>query len=155
MESPKICPICREPYLSNFSTIFQKGTDFVNKVSRLKNDNFTVRPGMHVHVSCRKNYIRTPGVTSSSAEISYRKTRTSSGGFNFRKNCFYCGCVITEKRKLRNHVMSLVRTERLMKQSINLSLTGKMMTGPLKLKDAILVWRQSVPYTVQFKFSDW
>ena len=139
MESPKICPICREPYLSNFSTIFQKGTDFVNKVSRLKNDNFTVRPGMHVHVSCRKNYIRTPGVTSSSAEISYRKTRTSSGGFNFRKNCFYCGCVITEKRKLRNHVMSLVRTERLMKQSINLSLTGKMMTGPLKLKDAILV----------------
>ena len=29
----------------------------------------------------------------------------------------------TEKRKLRNHVMSLVRTERLIKQSINLSLT--------------------------------
>ena len=99
MESPKICPICREPYLSNFSTIFQKGTDFVNKVSRLKNDNFTVRPGMHVHVSCRKNYIRTPGVTSSSAEISYRKTSTSSGGFNFRKNCFYCGCVITDREK--------------------------------------------------------
>ena len=34
--------------------------------------------------------------------------------------------------------MSLVRTERLMKQSIKLSFTGKMMAGPLKLKDAML-----------------
>ena len=35
---------------------------------------------MHVQISCRKNYIRTSGVLSSSAEVSYRKTRTSSGG---------------------------------------------------------------------------
>ena len=57
----------------------QKGTDSINEVSRLKNDNSTVRPGIHVHVSCRRNYIRTPGVPSSSAKVSYRKTRTSSG----------------------------------------------------------------------------
>ena len=44
MESPKICPICHEPCLSNFSTIFQKGADGINKASRLKNDNFTVTP---------------------------------------------------------------------------------------------------------------
>ena len=68
MESPKICPICRELCLSNFSTIFQKGADGINEVSRLKNDNFTVTPGMHVHVSCRKNYTRTLGVPSSNAK---------------------------------------------------------------------------------------
>ena len=44
-----------------------------------------------------------------------------------------------EKRKLRNHVMSLVRTERLIKQSIKLSLTENMMSGPLKLKNTMLV----------------
>ena len=73
MESLKICPICGETCLSNFSTIFQKGSDDINEVSRLKNDNFTVRPEMHVHVCCRKYYISTPGVTSSSAEVSYKK----------------------------------------------------------------------------------
>ena len=55
MESRKICPICRERCLSNFSAIFQRGTDGINEVSRLKNDNFTATPGIHVHVSCRKN----------------------------------------------------------------------------------------------------
>ena len=54
---------------------------------------------MCAHVSCKKNHIRTPGVPSSSAEVSYRKSRTSSGGFNFRKDCFYCGCVIKEREK--------------------------------------------------------
>ena len=49
--------------------------------------------------------------------------------------------VITDrqKRKLRNHVMSPVRTEWLIKQSVKLSLTEKMISGPLKLKDAMLV----------------
>ena len=115
MKRPKICPVRREPSLSNFSTIFQKGTDGINEVSRLKNDNFTVRPEMHVHACCRKNYISTPGVTSSSAEVSYKKTRTSSGWFNFTVVIL----LQWEKRKLRNHVMSLVRTERLIKQSIS------------------------------------
>ena len=141
MESPKICPIYREPCLSNFSAIFQKGADNINEVSRLKNDSFIVRPGMDVHVSCRRNYKRRPGVTSSSAKVSYRKTSTLSGAFDLRKDCFYCGCVITDrqKRKLRNHVMSPVRTEWLIKQSVKLSLTEKMISGPLKLKDAMLV----------------
>ena len=48
---------------------------------------------MHAH------HIRTPGVTSSSTEVSYKRPRTSSGGFNFGKDCFYYGCVITEREK--------------------------------------------------------
>ena len=92
IKNSKICPICHKPFLSNFSTIFQKGADCTNEVSRL--DNFTVTPGMYVYVSCRKNYTRTPGVHSSSTEVFDRKTKTSSEGLNFRKDCFYCGCVI-------------------------------------------------------------
>ena len=42
-----------------------------------------------------------------------------------------------EKRKLGNRVMSLVKSQRLIKQSVKLSMTGKMMSGPLKLKDAL------------------
>ena len=37
----------------------------------------------------------------------------------------------SEKRKLRNHVMSLVTNERLIKQSIKLSLIETLMSGPL------------------------
>ena len=133
-ESPKIC--C-EPCLSNFSTIFQKDTDGINEASRLKNDKFTVRPGMLVHVSWRRNYIRTSGVPSSSAEVSYRKTRTSSREDrkdNSERTAFTVVVLLQrEKRKLRNQVMSFVGTGRLIKQSIKLSLTEKMVSGPLKL----------------------
>ena len=99
MESPKTYPICHKPYLSNFSTIFQKGADDINEVSRLKNDNFTETPRMQVHVRFRRNYTRTPAVPSRSTEVFDRKTRTSSGGFNFKKDCFYCGYVITDWEK--------------------------------------------------------
>ena len=88
MKRPKICPVRREPSLSNFSTIFQKGTDGINEVSRLKNDNFTVRPGMHVHVCYRKNYIRTPGVSPSSAEVFYRKARLHLDGLTSERTIF-------------------------------------------------------------------
>ena len=65
-----------------------------------------VAPGMHVQVNCRKNYTKTPGTPSSGAEVFDRRTRTSSGGSNFKKGCVYCCCVIREreKRKLRNRV---------------------------------------------------
>ena len=74
-------------------------------------------------------------------QVSYRKKNTSPGGFNFGKDFLYCVCLVTEreKRKLRNHVRSLVTTERLIKQSIKLLLTEKLMGGPLKLKDAMLL----------------
>lgn len=44
-----------------------------------------------------------------------------------------------EKRKLRNPVMSLIRTKKLIKQSIKLPLTENMINGPWKLKEAMLV----------------
>ena len=54
VESPKIFSISREPCLSNFSTIFQKGADSISDVNRLRNDSFTVTPGMHFQISCIK-----------------------------------------------------------------------------------------------------
>ena len=138
MESPMICPICCQ---ACFTTIFQKGADGINEVHSRKNNNFIIKSGMNVHVSCKRNYIRKPGVTSSGAEVSYRKPSTSSVEFDFRKDSFYCNCIITdrEKRKLRNHAMSPVRTDWLIKQSIKLCLTEKMVSGPVMLKDAMLV----------------
>ena len=44
--------------------------------------------------------------------------------------------------------MPLARTERLIKQSIKLSLTEKMMSGTMKLKDAMLVYEDAV-YHIQ------
>ena len=67
---------------------------------------------MHVH------HIRTPGVASSSTEVSYKRPRTSSEGLTSEKTVFTMVVSLQrEKRKLRNQVMSFVRTERLIKQS--------------------------------------
>ena len=134
MESPKTCAIYSNPCLSNSSTIFQKGTYGINEVSRPKNDNFTLRAGMHVHVSCKKNHIRTPRVPSSRAEVSYRKPRTSSGGFN-RKGCFYCGCAITEREKKTKKSCNVsYKNQEVGKAANKLSLTENMMSGPMTLK---------------------
>ena len=134
MESPKICPICREPCLSNFSTIFQKAADGITEARGLKNDNFTVTSGIRIHVGCRKNYARTLGVSSSCVEVFDRRTRTSFGEFNFRNDYFYCGYVIKgREKKLRNHLISLLRTERLIS-----SPSSPFLTVFLKIVEHIL-----------------
>ena len=139
IKNSKICSICHKPFLSNFSTIFQKGADCTNEVSRL--DNFTVTPGMYVYVSCRKNYTRIPGVHSSSTEVFDRKTKTSSEGLNFRKDCFYCGCVIKlRQNKTKKSCNVSCKNREVVKESIKLSLTGKMMSRPMKLNDPWLLW---------------
>ena len=69
MGTHKICLICRQPCLLNFSVIFQKGADGISQVSRLKKCSFTVTTGMYIHFSCTL-------VPSSSKEIFDRKTRT-------------------------------------------------------------------------------
>ena len=51
MESLKIYLICRNPCLSNLRTIFQRGADSINEISRIRNDNFTITPGMHDYVN--------------------------------------------------------------------------------------------------------
>ena len=141
MESLKICLIRREPCLLNYSIIFQKGTDGINEVSRLRNDNFTVRPGMHVPVSCRKRYIRMLEYLPLVQKFLWRKQGLHPERLNSVMTVFYVVVLLQrEKRKLRNHVMSLERPERLIKQSIKLSFTGKMISGSFKLKDIMVVW---------------
>ena len=54
---------------------------------------------MHVNVSCKKNYTKKPEAPWSSTDVPDKKTRTSSGGFNFRKDCFYCGYAIMKRNK--------------------------------------------------------
>ena len=117
--------ICREPCLSNFNRIFQKGTDGTNEVDKLENDNLTLRSGMHFHVTCSKNYIRTPGGPSSSAEDYYRKTRTLSGAFNIRKDCFYCGCVITEREWKTKKSCNISHKKREVNKAVHEGIFGK------------------------------
>ena len=70
---------------------------------------------------------RIPAVPSSSEKVSYKKTRTSSGGFNFRKDSFYCGCVITDREKKTKKSCNVSRKNR-----------GKMMSGSLPVSIYLL-----------------
>ena len=86
------------------------------------------------NASCKKNHIRTPRVPSSRAEVSYRKPRTSSGGFN-RKGCFYCGCAITEREKKTKKSCNVsYKNQEVDKAANKLSLTENTMSGPMTLK---------------------
>ena len=53
MESPKICLICCDHVYQTSVPFFRKVLMVSIKPGRLKNDNFTVTPGMNIHVSCR------------------------------------------------------------------------------------------------------
>ena len=129
--------------VSNVSTFFQKEADDIKKVSRLKYVNFTVTLRMHVHISFRRNYTRTPRVPSSSTEVSYRKTRTSSGAFNLRKLCFFCGCLITEREKKTKKSCNVSSNKREVDKAVHqtvfdrnvdewpIELIEKLMGGPL------------------------
>ena len=61
-----------------------------------------VVPGTCLHTICRKNYTRESSRSSSSVTAAHAtrlSTRSSSGGFDFKHHCFYCGKQITEREK--------------------------------------------------------
>ena len=91
MRSPKIFPICHKPCLSNFSTVFQKGTDGINEVSRTKNDNFTIKPGLiisKVFALNRKTIFQSecPDLTSNVQELKDMVTQLMSN-ISVKTNC--------------------------------------------------------------------
>ena len=123
MEVLKICPICQEPCTSNFSTIYQKGADSINEASKLRKDNIRVTPGVHVHVTCRKNYTKIPTTSHTDSEI--RKTRSSSGVFILKEYCFLCGFQITPREKITGKAFSVKCRNREVDKSIQKAIINR------------------------------
>ena len=56
-----------------------------------------------MHVQCRQRYINKKDIALTNKPTVDRSsshgTRSSTGGFNFRTNCFLCGQIVTERQK--------------------------------------------------------
>ena len=106
--------ICNSVNDDEFCKPRQLGIDAINRASNERNDNVSVKLGDSVHKSCRKNYINWWFIKASKSkdkEGSTHCTRSSST-FDFKKNCFICGCPITARevqQKLASNVESRYR----------------------------------------------
>ena len=91
----KSCAICNEHIVAGkeFCVIREKGANVINKASREKADKLVVEAGANVHVVCQKNDLKRDNDKSNPDTIFQRGT---TGGFNFRKDCFLCGLTVTE-----------------------------------------------------------
>ena len=104
------CPICKELLAVDDDDIVclkQKGADGINSWAEKKGDILRVVAGVKVHKSCRKNYTRdTPSnLPQSNGSENRHSTRSSTGGFDFRRNCFLCGRVPTERESRMMFIM--------------------------------------------------
>ena len=97
-----VCAICK---LSNGDDLIQPrqlGIDTINRASLERKDTVSVKIGDYIHKNCRKDYIHKwyiASTASRNSNSSLRNTRSSSMSFDFRKNCFVCGCPVTEREK--------------------------------------------------------
>ena len=81
--------------------IHEKWAFGINKKSEDYGDSLNVAAGDIVHVKCRADYLKcAPSnlqTNAPSTSASSVRTRSSTGGFDFRKNCFLCGLSVTER----------------------------------------------------------
>ena len=77
----------------------QKGADGVNNIHVVVDDC--------VHKSCRKRYVNTAYVDNATMQGSTCSTRLSTGGFDFRSNCYLCGKAVTTRVKQNKEVVNV------------------------------------------------
>ena len=95
---PEICPICKERIEDGDGVkVRQKGTDGINEASVRRGDDIVVTPGCKLHLDCRKRYINQHDIEnqqkkSGSSILSLKRSaRMSTGPFNSKSDCFFCG----------------------------------------------------------------
>ena len=100
------CKICKTSVGEEITVkIGEKGAKGLNGKSQEYGDTLLVVTGDVIHVKCRADYVkRCPAHLQDNgcgATASTVKTRSSTGGFDFRKNCFICGVAVTV-REMKN-----------------------------------------------------
>ena len=96
------CPICKNSLEDGEQVcqIRQKGADGINQASLQRKDDIVVSAGSKVHTTCRKRYTNPIDIKSHLNQESKstgsvkRSARVSSGPFNSKTDCLFCGCSI-------------------------------------------------------------
>jgi 5'-3' exonuclease len=95
----KLCPLCKERFQDDGDVVEvrQKGADGINAASAQRGDDIVVAAGCKVHSGCRKRYINPHDIEnqqkkdSSSKLPLKRSARVSTGPFNSKSDCLFCG----------------------------------------------------------------
>ena len=106
------CGIYQEP-LSNgkpIVTLQQKGSDGVNRASRLRGDSLQSEAGDKVHIDCRRIYCKPESTTNETSTQQQRNTRSTQTTFAFPEHCLFCGLPAKCKRKRTDYDVFQVRT---------------------------------------------
>lgn len=96
------CPICRKGFEEGndtVSTIGEKGADTINESSRQRGrDDVLARSGQRVHKKCRSRWTNVKDIqqtlkrtAESTSPIKKKSRRVSSGPYEPKKDCLFCG----------------------------------------------------------------
>ena len=115
----EVCPFCDEIILDSAksTTIRKTGAEGINKKSLEIGEDLVVAEGTLVHTLCRQHHLKKTkqNISSSSKNTN---TRSSTGGFNFRTDCFLCGNSVTEREKNSKKVSLVVCKEKAVDKAI-------------------------------------
>ena len=125
MESQQ-CIVCGKAISSNGAAILTpKGVQAIRSASTARNDDLNekldVTSSVAIHAECRKQYTRPSSIKAHKrkcdrplfAPASAKKMRSSESGFDFKRDCMFCGkyaCVDPKLAVKRRRSTSEVRT---------------------------------------------
>ena len=91
------CPICEKPLDDEEKVELRvRGAAGINAWAEKKGQSLRVVSGTVVHTECRRKYTKPEKSDApSKADTGSRRARSSTGGFDFRLNCFLYGQYVT------------------------------------------------------------
>ena len=95
------CPVCQKPLGDQEKVVLrEKGAAGINTWAETKAHSLRVTAATLVHTECRRKYTK-PEKRDNPPKIDSAKrlTRSSTGRFDFRLNCFLCAQFITDRGK--------------------------------------------------------
>lgn len=170
-----MCVLCREPILYNqlSSKLTQKGCDAITKANAERGGECSVKPGEHVHNSCRSKFCNPREIEA------FKRKAAGSDSFNFlglvhtlrsleepfifSKHCLFCGKDDPYAGKVKDTLLIQVRTYDFQKKIILYTwhlYTEKWWVGNKSQSQNWLCERPpccrfSVPQCLFSKLSDW
>ena len=115
------CPICEKPLGDEEKVELRgKGAAGINVWAEKKGQSLRVVSGTVVYTERRRKYTEPEKSDApSKADTGSRRTRSSTGGFDFRLNCFLCGQYVTVREKQSGKVHEVVCKNREVDKAIS------------------------------------
>ena len=110
-----VCALCEKPLTNNdeVAVLTDKGSQGINQISALKQDNILTTAGQKVHTDCRKKYTDKRGVKIlNEIDTNNNESRNlrSVSDFDFKHKCLFCGKNAKHSSRKRGHDVYPVRS---------------------------------------------